>query len=128
MVAGGEGPYWQQVINDLRARIAAREFKVGEYIPATSHLLEEYRAKLGTRIGVGVVRRAVGELENEGLLKGHSGKGVQVVSTPQQVAEDRRTLKQLTEDYARLRRDHDQLRGEVDDLRSQVDETRRNQS
>ena len=84
------GPAYQRVADDLRSKISSGELKVGEPIPSTTKLMEEYD------VSSTVVRRAVADLRAAGILVGHSGKAVYVKAKPEQVAEERVTLEELS--------------------------------
>ena len=65
-------PPYMRVADDLRRRIAAGEWQVGERLPS--------RAKLATEYGVGpnVLQKAQERLIIEGLLEGRAGSGTYV--------------------------------------------------
>ena len=70
-------PQYRRVADDLRDRLARREWGVGEKIPGISALQEHYGiASLNT------VRRAQAILIEEGLLRSEQGRGVYVVAHP----------------------------------------------
>lgn len=69
-------PYYQEIINDLRAQIADGRLQSGERLPSTNALAKQYGRAPGT------VREAVGRLIDEGVLRGHQGDGVFVVGLP----------------------------------------------
>ncbi|MFH0246144.1 winged helix-turn-helix domain-containing protein [Streptomyces sp. HK10] len=91
-------PEYRRVRDDLHRKIADGELKVGEPIPSTSKLQEEYG------VSVTVVRRAVNELRSEGLLYGQSGKGVFVHAKPDTARGEQATLERLAEGFANLER------------------------
>ena len=68
-----EAPYLQ-VADDLRSRIQAGEWAVGEKLPGRSVLAEYYR------VGANVVQRATERLIIEGVLEGRAGSGTFVRS------------------------------------------------
>ena len=70
------GPAYRLVADDLRRKIAAGELPLGSAIPSTAQLGELYG------VSTTVVRAAVAQLRDEGLVVGHPGKGVFVSSTP----------------------------------------------
>lgn len=74
-------PEFQRVVDDLRAQIASGDLAVGAPIPSTAELKEQHD------VSVTVVRRAVAELKEEGLLQGQPGKGVYVQVGADDVAE-----------------------------------------
>ena len=68
-------PRWRQVADDLRSKISLGELAIGEPIPSTAQLQEQYSASSS------VVRRAVLELMHvDGILDGKMGDGVYVTS------------------------------------------------
>lgn len=69
-------PAYQQIAHDLRRKIADGVYPVGEAIPATNQLMSLYHGSIT------VVRAAIRELQNEGLLIGQPGKGVYVQRQP----------------------------------------------
>ncbi|MGV9902385.1 GntR family transcriptional regulator [Streptomyces sp. NPDC003388] len=82
-------PEYRRLMQDLRQQIAEGRLTVGEPIPST--------ASLGQQYGVSstVVRRAVSELRTEGLLYGHPGKGVFVKAKPDEVTKEQEVLERL---------------------------------
>lgn len=92
------GPDYQRLIDVIRARIAAGEYPVGGMIPSTAALHEM------TGLSVPVVRRAVGQLEADGILEGHPGKGVYVKATPAEADRDRQSIGELSGQVADLQR------------------------
>ena len=91
------GPLYQQVADDIRTRIVSGEYPVGTPIPST--------LKLGERHGVSqtVVRKAVEQLRDEGVLVGQPGKAVYVKALPEQAAAGRRDLAALADEVAGVR-------------------------
>lgn len=69
-------PAYQQIAHDLRRKIADGVYQVGEAIPATNQLMSLYHGSIT------VVRAAIRELQNEGVLIGQPGKGVYVQRVP----------------------------------------------
>ena len=113
------GPGYQRVADDLRSRIASGELPVGSAIPSTSKLCEAYG------VSITVVRAAVAQLREAGLVVGHAGKGVFVSATPADISE--RTVsvddlaRQVGELRAELRRADSARNGEeLAELREQV--------
>jgi GntR family transcriptional regulator len=74
------GPSWDAIAKDIRARIRSGEYPVGEPIPSTPKLMDQYD------VSKGPVRQAIDVLRSEGVLAGRPGKGVYVTGTP--AAED----------------------------------------
>lgn len=92
-------PAYQQVADDLRARIASGEYPVGSPIPSTARLTTTYG------VSITVVRAAVAQLRGDGLLVGQPGKGVFVRATPDAVAERAATVDELARQVKELRGD-----------------------
>lgn len=67
---------YQQVADDLRAKITAGAYDVGSDLPSTSQLMQTYA------VSSTVVKSAVKELKTEGLVAGQPGKGVYVLRKP----------------------------------------------
>lgn len=67
-----------QISRQVRARILARELGGGELLPSIRALAREYRVSIIT------VQRAYEDLEREGLLHSHPGKGFYVTEHPEQ--------------------------------------------
>lgn len=115
-------PAYRQVADDLRRLIAAGDLSVGEPIPSTTQLRQQYS------VSVTVVRAAIGELRTEGLLRGQPGKAVYVVATPDEVAADSHSLDSLARDLTDLRSQLDRPSGgagDLDDVRDAVQQLRR---
>jgi DNA-binding GntR family transcriptional regulator len=66
-------PYYQQIADDLRARIRSSELTEGDPLPSARALAEWWGVSVMT------VRNAIAVLQREGLLLGHQGKNVQVI-------------------------------------------------
>lgn len=71
-----EKPAYQQVSEDLRARIRAGEYPVGSQLPPMASLMEQYTASIT------VVRMALRELRSAGLIVTRQGKGAFVLAAP----------------------------------------------
>src|SRR4051812_47880928 len=65
----GGAPFYRQLADDLRARIADGDFRVGEAIPSEAQLSDRYRTSRIT------VRHALALLEDEGLVHRQQGSG-----------------------------------------------------
>jgi GntR family transcriptional regulator, arabinose operon transcriptional repressor len=63
---------YEQIENDIRAKIISGELKIGDKIGSQSELSKKYNVSLIT------VKRAVSNLINEGILFGRIGKGTYV--------------------------------------------------
>ena len=119
-------PEYRRVMDDLRRKITAERFKVGEPIPSTASLTEVYG------VSSTVIRRAVSELTREGLLYGQPGKAVFVQAKPEDVHQEQVTLERLAQGLASVQNQVDSmqtpdrkaledLRGELSELRNTVD-------
>jgi DNA-binding GntR family transcriptional regulator len=86
-----------RVLNGIRARIASGDLQVGEPIPSTAKLVDQYN------VSTTVIRRAVETLKNEGLLQGQPGKGVYVIATPEEVEDEQRSVESLASEVTDLR-------------------------
>ena len=84
------GPSYQQVAGDIRSRITSGELAVGAMIPSTKDLQKRYSQSET------VVRRAVRELQDQGILIGHPGKGVYVKATPDEAGIERASIGELS--------------------------------
>lgn len=60
---------YRRIADDLRARIAAGEFRPGDQLPTYKMLAEHYNAGLTT------VQKAVRHLQDEGVIVGVQGAG-----------------------------------------------------
>lgn len=63
------GPLYQQIVNQIKQRIAVEEWAAGDEIPSIRQLAADLR------ISVITVKRAYLELEHEGLIVTQHGKG-----------------------------------------------------
>jgi GntR family transcriptional regulator len=63
-------PYYEQIMNAIKADIAAGRLQPGQQLPSTRVLAEQYGHSVGT------VRKAIDELVKVGVLRGHQGVGV----------------------------------------------------
>ncbi|MEE1741192.1 GntR family transcriptional regulator [Streptomyces sp. BE147] len=118
-------PEYRRVMDDLRRKIVAGDIEVGNPIPSTSKLMEQYS------VSSTVVRRAVSELRGEGLLHGHSGKAVFVRAKPETAQNEQATLELLNQGFEKLAQRVDEmdstnkdlattLRAELSDLKDLV--------
>jgi DNA-binding GntR family transcriptional regulator len=62
-------PPWQQLADLLRARITSGELAPGDRIPSVLSLAQEYELAAGT------VRKALAQLQREGLVESRVGWG-----------------------------------------------------
>lgn len=80
-------PLHAQVSRQIRAKILSRDLAGGEPLPSIRGLAREQRVSVIT------VQRAYDDLEREGLVQSHQGKGFWVAAIPedrkQQMAEER---------------------------------------
>lgn len=60
----------------MRSKIVDGTFPVGALLPSTAQLMEAYE------VSNTVVQRAIRVLKHDGVVEGHSGKGVVVVRKP----------------------------------------------
>lgn len=90
-------PRYLEVADDLRSAIAGGTLPVGSELPSTSQLTARYGASTT------VVRAAVKELRNEGLVRGQPGKAVYVTALPDSppAAGDVETRLQELSDFVR---------------------------
>ncbi|MFC4108961.1 winged helix-turn-helix domain-containing protein, partial [Micromonospora zhanjiangensis] len=72
-------PLYEQIADDLRAKIDRGVYLVGGTLPSTNSLMQEYRASITA------VRAAVNLLKQDGIVVGQPGKGVYVQRQPQLV-------------------------------------------
>ncbi len=62
-------PPWEQLAGILRGRIESGELQPGDRIPSVVSLAQEYDLAAGT------VRKALGQLQREGLIESRVGWG-----------------------------------------------------
>lgn len=104
------GPDYRKVMDEIRSRITSGEYPVGSQIPSTGDL------RAATGLSITSVRRAVQQLEADGILKGHPGKGVFVLAVPEDADRDKADLKVLAgqvADLAELVKGYGDLRAKV---------------
>ena len=90
---------YKVVEEDLRRRLAQREWAIGERIPGISELQRHYGdAALGT------IRRAQDPLVAEGLLRREQGRGVFVAAHPDQAPAPSAARKMINEAMSLLAR------------------------
>lgn len=96
-------PKYAQVATELRRAICAGTYPVGSELPSTAKLTEIYQ------VSTTVVRAAVRELRDEGLVRGQAGKAVYVTAVPdaEQAGDVEARLVQLTEEVHAALRDLD---------------------
>jgi DNA-binding GntR family transcriptional regulator len=71
-------PPWQQLADLLRARIESGGLAPGDRIPSVLSLAQEYELAAGT------VRKALGQLQREGLVESRVGWGTFVAGRVQE--------------------------------------------
>lgn len=69
-------PKYQQMADELRRAISAGVYPVGSELPSTTQLTRSHD------VSTTVVRAAVRELRDEGLVRGQPGKAVYVTANP----------------------------------------------
>jgi GntR family transcriptional regulator len=100
-----------QIADDLRAQITAGALRVGDPVPSTAGLADQYGHSST------VVRRAIELLRGEGLVLGQPGKAVYVHATPAEVETERASVQDLLRQVGDLRAE---LRSVVEQLRVQL--------
>ena len=70
---GSAVPKYLQLAALLRQRLAGGEFDVNRRLPSQNQLAETYRLNVGT------VRKALGLVRDEGLIKTYPGSGSEAV-------------------------------------------------
>jgi GntR family transcriptional regulator len=70
-------PIYQQIMADIRTKIAAGELKPGDKLPSIAELTVEYRCSAEP------VKMALRMLNTLGELQGHQGRGVYVPADAQ---------------------------------------------
>lgn len=110
------GPDYRQVLNLIRDKVISGEWPVGSQIPSTPDLMTL------TGRSITSVRRAVQQLQADGVLEGHPGKGVFVKATPEEADRERADAEMLGEEFAELRREFRELAKQAgsDDLRDRL--------
>jgi DNA-binding GntR family transcriptional regulator len=103
-------PEYRRVMDDLRAQIASGGLAVGAPIPSTAELKEQHD------VSVTVVRRAVAELKEEGLLQGQPGKGVYVQAEPNDVPTAH------SEEFQAIMREIREIRGQMEGMNERLDD------
>lgn len=96
-----------QVADDLISQMASGKLTVGDALPSTSALTQQYR------VSTGVVRAAISELSSAGLVEGQPGKAVYVIRLPDEPVGQ-------GQEYRDLRTAIDKLTGVVEQLTDRV--------
>lgn len=74
LVADWSGqPAYKQVATELRSQIDDGRFEIGSQLPSIASLMREFD------VSITVVRMALSELRNAGLIATHQGKGAFVI-------------------------------------------------
>ena len=90
-------PMYFQIMDQIKQRIAVRDWAQGQPIPSIRQLAADLQVSVIT------VKRAYLELEREGVIVTHQGKGSRVASTPGLAARLReQELRQHLEQATRL--------------------------
>jgi DNA-binding GntR family transcriptional regulator len=122
------GTLYLQVADHLRQQISRGELAIGDPIPSTSKLCEQFG------VSATVARAAVKELQSAGLVQGQPGKAVYVIATPEKVEQSTADLQHLADQVDHMREDISELSermgsssasDSVDGLRAEVAELRR---
>lgn len=118
------GTLYLQVADHLRGAIARGDLAVGDAIPSTSQLCEQFN------VSATVARAAVKELQAAGLVRGQPGKAVYVIATPESVERDTVDLHHVADEVGQLRADLGSLADRVESsdaaaVRKDVAELRR---
>ncbi|OJG06127.1 Mannosyl-D-glycerate transport/metabolism system repressor MngR [Pseudonocardia autotrophica] len=100
-------PKYQQVADDLRAKIANGTYPIGEPLPSTSALMSGYD------VSITVARAAIKQLQAEGLAEGQPGKAVYVVGEP--------GPSQPSAEFSEITRRIEDLREALDSAMTQLD-------
>jgi GntR family transcriptional regulator len=99
-IDGIDGPSWDVIAKDVRARITSGEYPPGQPIPSTQKLMAQYG------VSKGPVRQAVDALRVAGLLAGRPGKAVYVTgAAPEEPGGLAEQVRRLAEDVADLKAD-----------------------
>lgn len=110
------GPDYRRVTDLIRSKITSGEWRVRQQIPSTPKLISL------TGLSITSVRRGVEQLQAEGILEGHPGKGVFVKAMPEDADRERADVETLGEQFAELRQEVRELteRADSDDLRTRL--------
>jgi DNA-binding GntR family transcriptional regulator len=76
-------PFYQRIVDDLRARIQSGDWPKGTKIPTTLELREYYRHRFESpTLAIATVERALNILKQDNLLRGQQGLGIFVAGSP----------------------------------------------
>lgn len=90
-------PKWVDAAEGIRADIAAGTYQPDALIPSYRELQKTYSVSDAT------IRRAIAELEAEGLVRRHHGLGVKVIAVPEGRPVPRTFAERLDDHERRLR-------------------------
>lgn len=93
-VADSDGLSHQRIYDGLIALIESGAVPLGGLVPSTTELEKQYK------VSKTPVRTAIERLQAEGILKGHPGKGNELIALPRSAS--RTTLGELAEDVEKL--------------------------
>jgi DNA-binding GntR family transcriptional regulator len=99
-------PAYKQVAEELRARIADGQLQAGARLPSLPELMTEYG------VSITVIRMALAELRNTGLVVTHQGKGSFVAASVPPPAD--------APELSAIRAELEALRGQVGQLAEKV--------
>lgn len=102
------GPDYRRVIDLIRSKVTSGEWQVGQRIPSTLDLIAL------TGLSITSVRRGVQQLQADGILEGHPGKGVFVKALPEEADHERADAEALSEEFAGLRQEVRELAKSAD--------------
>lgn len=76
-------PFYERIVDDLRAHIESGEWPKGSKIPTTRELQEYYRRRFESpTLAIATVERALNILKQDNLLRGQQGLGIFVEGSP----------------------------------------------
>lgn len=116
MTTSTRRPKYQQIADDLRAKITDGTYPVGVALPSTSQLMQSYD------VSVTVARAAVRELQNEGIAEGQPGKAVYVQRKPAP-AKASAEYREITQQIEALRESFGQAVQQLDDRLTNLERT-----
>lgn len=107
---------YEQITDDLRAKIADGTYPLDSALPSTAQLMESYDASMT------VVRAAIKELQIDGVVAGHPGKGIYVEREPAP-AEPSSEYSTVMAQIEALRKSMDETFRSLDERLTQLEET-----
>lgn len=107
-------PSYQVVARDLRQQIDDGRLPLGQALPSTQQLVDQYK------VSTTVTRAAISQLKAAGLVVGRPGKGVYVQATSETVARDADAASELLTSLLDLTARVDQQAGLIVDLSRRV--------